>query len=247
MGAMMHNASQVGKCQMHHGMHYAHGMEKPADRLKRARSDAGYANAKEAAEAMGISVPTYIQHENGTRGFPATKAEKYARFFRVTPEFLLYGKRSAKPSAPGLGPTLFIKGSVSAGVWHEADHRDESEWQTFTGAPDVDAPLKDRFGVIVEGDSMDLLYPPGTILECVKNWGDKDIPSGKRVIVQRKRVDDGYETTVKEYVQRDNGECWLVPRSSNPAHQAFRCDQPEPGIAYVQIIAVVVASIRYEH
>jgi len=70
--------------------------------------------------------------------------------------------------------------------------------------------------------------------------------NGKRVIVQRWRDDGEHETTVKEYVER-NGECWLVPRSMNPAHQAFRCDLPEPGITRVEIVAIVVASIRLEH
>jgi len=247
MPSMMHNAFRIRKCLLHHAMHYASGMESPADRLKRARAEAGYETAKDAAEAMNVAVATYSQHENGTRGFPATRAEKYGRFFRVAPEYLLYGRKTAKPAAPGLGPTLFIKGTVSAGIWRDADHLDQSDWQTFTGSPEVAAPINDRYGVRVEGDSMDLLYPQGTILECVRHWGRDDIPSGRRVIVQRKRIDDGYETTVKELVMRDDGSCWLVPRSSNPAHQAFRCDEPEPGIESVEIVAIVVASIRYEH
>lgn len=242
----MHNASWNGKCLLHHEAHYLRGMETPADRLRQARERAGFETAKAAAEAMNIPVATYIQHENGARGFPATKAERYAKFFRVAPEYLLYGKASMKSDAPGLGPMLFVKGVVAAGVWREAMHFDESEWQTFTGSPDVVAPLPDRYGVRVEGDSMDLVYPPGTVLECVRYWGREAIPSGRRVIVQRWRSDDGYETTVKEYVEDQDGIGWLVPRSQNPTHRAFRCDEPEPGIDRVEIVAIVVASIRYE-
>ena len=247
MPAIMHNALSQHKCLLHHPNDYAWHMETPSSRLRQAREKAGYETAQAAAEAMGIPVATYIQHENGTRGYPATKAEKYARFFRVTPEYLLYGKPSAKPAATGLGPTLMVKGIVAAGVWSEVEHWDESEWQTFTGSPDVVAPLKDRYGVRVEGNSMDLLYPEGTVLECVRYWGREPIPSGRRVIVQRTRDDGECETTVKEFVVDADGICWLVPRSTNPAFQAFRGDQPGPGIIKVEIVAVVVASIRYEH
>lgn len=242
----MHNALHNGKCLLHHETNYWRGMETPGDRLKQSRVRAGYSTAKSAAEAMGLPIATYIQHENGVRGIPATKAERYAKFFRVTPEYLLYGKSSAKPAAPGLGPALFIKGTVIAGVWRQVDHWEENDWQTFTGAPDIEAPQKDRYGVRVEGDSMNVLYPAGTVLECVKYWGRNPIASGRRVIVQRKRSDGGYETTVKEYVVGDDGICWLVPRSTNPIYIPFRADMPEDGIDRVEIVALVVASIRYE-
>jgi DNA-binding XRE family transcriptional regulator len=61
-------------------------MSDASERLKQAREKSGYHSAKAAAEAMGVAVPTYIQHENGTRGFPAERAARYARFFRVKPE-----------------------------------------------------------------------------------------------------------------------------------------------------------------
>jgi phage repressor protein C with HTH and peptisase S24 domain len=220
-------------------------MSDASERLKRARIKSGYDSAKGAAEAMGVSVPTYIQHENGTRGFPASKADRYARFFRVKPEWLLYGKTQADTIVE-LGPRLFVVGKVAAGVFSEEWRKPEDEWEAFTGRADVDAPMKDRFGLEVWGDSMDLIYPPGTILECVNYFGDEVIPAGKRVIVQRTKADGTQESTVKELVRDADGTEWLVPRSSNPMHQAFRGDEPGPGITRVQIIARVVASIRPE-
>lgn len=220
-------------------------METQGERLRRAREKAGYPTAKSAAEAMNIPVATYIQHENGGRGYPASKAERYGKFFRVAPEWLLYGKPSANLPTSGLGPTLFIKGKVAAGVWTEAQQTEESEWVTFTGSPDVTAPIKDRFGLRVEGDSMNEIYPSGTVLECVRYDG-APISNHRRVIVQRQRASGEYETTVKEYVQADNGAVWLAPRSTNPAHQAFRCDLPDAGTERVEIIAIVVAAIIYE-
>jgi phage repressor protein C with HTH and peptisase S24 domain len=241
----MHNASHDARCLLHKRPHYFGHMSDASERLRQAREKSGYESAKMAAEAMGVPVATYIQHENGTRGFPSGRAARYARFFRVKPEWLLYGKVDAD-TVVELGPRLFVVGEVAAGVFKEAWKLDESDWEAFTGRPGVVAPLSDRFGLIVSGDSMDMLYPPGTILECANYFGDEQIPSGKRVIVQRTKLDGSLEATVKELARDPEGVEWLVPRSTNPTHQAFRGDAPGPGIAQVEIIAVVVASIRPE-
>ena len=97
---MMHYASRNDKCQMHHVDAYALTMSEMSDRLKAAREAAGYGTAKEAAEAMGAAVTTYIQHENGIRNFPGERAKRYARFFRTTPEWLLYGRGKGESQLP---------------------------------------------------------------------------------------------------------------------------------------------------
>lgn len=60
-------------------------------RLTRARQLAGYETATEAAEALGVRPPTYLGHENGSRGFKS-EAERYARFFKVSYEWLMTGR-----------------------------------------------------------------------------------------------------------------------------------------------------------
>jgi transcriptional regulator with XRE-family HTH domain len=70
-------------------------MSTPGERLKAAREANGYATAKEAAEAMGVPVPTYTQHERAPKFLPSRRAEQYARFYGLTPEFLLYGREDA--------------------------------------------------------------------------------------------------------------------------------------------------------
>lgn len=40
---------------------------------------------------MGFAVSTYLAHENGSRGYPASKAFTYARKFKVREQWLLYG------------------------------------------------------------------------------------------------------------------------------------------------------------
>lgn len=66
-------------------------MGTPADRLRRARIDAGYRTATDAARAFGVSRDTYLQHENGTRTYDDDAAKLYARRLNVTPEHLKFG------------------------------------------------------------------------------------------------------------------------------------------------------------
>jgi transcriptional regulator with XRE-family HTH domain len=70
-------------------------MSTPGERLKTAREANGYATAKDAAEAIGVPVPTYTVHERAEKFLPARRADQYARFFGLTPEFLLYGREDA--------------------------------------------------------------------------------------------------------------------------------------------------------
>jgi hypothetical protein len=89
--SLMHYASQDCKRLLHNETRYAQRMSDPAERLRIARLRAGFATGKEAAEALGFPVSTYLSHENGSRGYPAKKAYTYARKFKVREQWLLYG------------------------------------------------------------------------------------------------------------------------------------------------------------
>jgi hypothetical protein len=41
---------------------------------------------------MGVAIATYTTHEKAPAFLPARRADQYARFFRITPEYLLYGR-----------------------------------------------------------------------------------------------------------------------------------------------------------
>lgn len=194
-----------------------------------------------------MPVATYIQHENGSRGLPADRAQRYGRFFRVAPEWLIYGKQQDSIGSEPLGPSLYVKGEVAAGIWREAWELGPDEWEAFTGRADVKTPPRDRFGLRVLGDSMNEIYPSGSIIECARYHGDAKIASGRRVVVQRERIDGTMETTVKELIRDPEGVEWLWPRSTNPSFLPFRADEPDtPDIKRIEIIAVVVGSYRPE-
>lgn len=196
------------------------------------------------AERTGVSVSQLSRWEAAKSNIPSERLPALAAAYECRIGDIFADDDS--PYVP-LGPTLYVRGPVQAGAWHQVWELPESEWQSFTGRADVTAPLRDRFGVEVRGESMNDLYPPGTILECVSFLGGAEIASGRRVIVERVRVDGDREVTVKELYRDSEGVEWLVPRSSNPAFQTpIRADQQEPDIAEVRVIGTVVGSYRHE-
>lgn len=196
------------------------------------------------AERTGHSTSQLSRWESGKSNIPSERLAHLAASYecRIGDIF----DDSDSPFVP-LGPTLYVRGPVKAGLWQEVWELPESEWKSFTGRADVTAPLRDRFGVVVEGESMNEVYPPGTILECVSFLGGVEIASGRRVIVERVRVSGEREVTVKELYRDSDGIEWLVPRSTNPAFQApVRADQQEADIVQVRVLGVVVGSYRPE-
>jgi hypothetical protein len=61
------------------------------ERLRKARENAGFESATDAAEALGIPYGTYAGHENGASGFRSDKGEIYAKKFKVRFEWLMRG------------------------------------------------------------------------------------------------------------------------------------------------------------
>jgi SOS-response transcriptional repressor LexA len=217
-------------------------MTSPAERLKEARIAAGFLSALAAATAMGIAPATYVQHENGNRGFRADSAERYARFFKTTPEWLLYGRgeepRSAFPlRAKGIERWIPVLGVVQAGAWSEvADEPWEPEiipisLEGFEGAQ--------LFALRVQGPSMDKFYPDGSLV-VVCPAAEAGVREGDHVVVRRMRGPLA-ETTIKEVVQEKSGVA-LWPRSSDRRFQEpIRLETVRDADNGPEIIGVVVA------
>lgn len=192
------------------------------------------------AERLKVEQPTVQRWESGNREPNMTKLADIAAALGVEP-----GELFGAGFIP-LGPRLFVKGEVAAGVWVEAYEWPEDEWQAFTGRPDVSADLPHRFGLRIAGQSMNEIYPEGSIVECVSVFGHTEVEPGKRVVILRTRADGRIEATVKELQQSGDGKLWAVPRSSDPSFHPFSLTEPEEGIVTIQVIATVVASYRPE-
>lgn len=192
-----------------------------AERLRAAREKAGFETAVDAVRAFGWKESAYRHHENGTRGFGPDAAKRYGRAFKVKPGGLLGLDRvdDGPPPEPAVEGVLIVNGSVAAGVWRESEYWDDDRGFEIEGVPAFPKSVR-RFGLVVEGRSMDDAYEPGTVLDCLSIFDGEATPvSGDHVIVQRIRPDGLRELTVKEYLVED-GRYFLVPRSSRPEFQA---------------------------
>ncbi len=139
-------------------------MKTIAERLKKAREDAGYATAAEASEALGWKYPTYAGHENAARGVRVEALQKYAKAFRVSLDYLLTGKnadtgRASEVVVRGESflpvPVYDVRASAGAGALVE-----DGEPSTFQVFQDkhlrrLSKASVDKLAVIqVSGDSM---------------------------------------------------------------------------------------------
>lgn len=66
-------------------------MSSMSERLRQARTDAGYQTGSDAARAFGWPVSTYLGHENGDRKYNIDTATKYAKAFNTSYTWLIDG------------------------------------------------------------------------------------------------------------------------------------------------------------
>lgn len=217
------------------GAYPAH-MTDLATKIRLLRQSLGL-NQSQFAKRFGVQQASASRWETGSMPSPEILA-KIADLMNVDVRSLLNADFAM---VTGARPTLLVKGAVAAGVWREAVEWPDDEWIPYSGGAHVDAPLDRRFGLVVEGESMNMVYRPGTILDCVSTIGSGAYPrSGQRVIVVRKRNTGELEATVKEYVKEADGTEWLVPRSLNPAFQApLAIGTGDDGIEETIIMAIV--------
>ncbi len=191
-------------------------------RLRRAREQAGYARASDAARAMGVEEPTYLGHENGSRGLSRV-APRYARFFGVSLDWLIDGRGAFEPgagvAAPGAaGPPLAAPPrNAEIGGPARFDARIPAYGQAVGGRDgefilngnriiDILAPpslqgVPDAYAVYVVGDSMEPRYFAG---EAVFVNPRLPVRRGDFVVAQI-AVEDGEppHAYIKRFVARD--------------------------------------------
>jgi transcriptional regulator with XRE-family HTH domain len=202
-------------------------------------------NQSEFGERFGVSQGSVSRWEKGSIPDPTILAKLADLASEDIRSFL--GGAPQDSSFVNLGQRLMVKGSVAAGVWREAYEWPEDEWFSYIGGSHVSVPADRRFGLRVDGESMNEIYPPGTILDCVSIY-EMELPaSGRNVVVVRERHDGALEATVKQFYLDPAGKAWLLPKSTNPAFQTpIALDEPQADIAETRIIAIVVGSYRPE-
>lgn len=178
-------------------------MDEPKDRLKRARTSAGYDSPSEAARAFprDVNKNTLISHENGNRAISRKAAQKYAELFGVTPGWILYGKEDDTNERI---PVLSMVSASNLREQHGVTNDDVDRWITVSNLP-----RGDWVALIVEGDSMNRIAPDGALI--VVNRSDDRLLDGRYYVFQQ----GGGAATFKRY--KRNPEM-MQPFSTNPDH-----------------------------
>jgi repressor LexA len=219
------------------------------ERTRKARVDAGYKSQAAMALALGIEITTYPKYETRTP-IPQNLIPQFCALTKVSPQWLLTGHEeySGMITLPG---KIAVVGEVQAGVWKEAFQWDEQEL-FYVAVPLSDKHEKTAYGLVVRGDSMNKIYNDGDILIVVPlDSYDKDLRSGVRVVVERRKKDGIVEATAKELIIT-NGAAELWPRSHNPRLQKpillhwphFKPEKIETDT--VEIKGIIIGSYREE-
>jgi len=195
------------------------------ERLKIAREQAGFRFAADAAQAMGVPYSTYSSHENGEKGL-SRAGQRYAKFFRVSLEWLLTGEGDMKTSdiATDAGPPS-IPVLVSAVNYQQDLPILGTAAASIIGAVTLSQPIgylrrppallstPDAYALYVAGDSMEPRYRSGDVVYVNPH---RPCRQGDDVVIQtRLRPGDDITGYVKTLVSRSPRE--VVARQYNPA------------------------------
>lgn len=226
-----------------------------ANRIREIRETKGLSLAR-VAELCGTTHQTIQRLEKGERQLTEAWMRKIADALSVKPADLVEGFAGADCS-PSLAPLITqieqipVIGEVQAGVWHES-RQWEGDEVTYTAYP-LPAGLRTHaYGLVVAGDSMNQVYQEGDILIVIPlAHYTKELRSGQRVIVERRKRDGIVEATAKELVIND-GVAELWPRSTNPKFQAPisihwpYTDTQKNDTESVEIIGIIAGMSRAE-
>lgn len=164
------------------------------DRLRRARLLAGFDTARAAIERFGWKASTYRAHENGQNKFRASDAGAYARAYKVSSSWLLFGERGPHPTpVADTGEKPDVKSST------RVDWRDD--------APE---PVRDNhFDLSLETDDLNDIACRGDILRFAPVRDPRALTDGDIVAVAR-RTQSGVEILPKRVFFR-HGKTLFAP------------------------------------
>ncbi|WP_338662604.1 S24 family peptidase [Pararoseomonas sp. SCSIO 73927] len=154
--------------------------------------------------------------------------------FGTAPGYLIEAVTGRTAVANSLAlEAVYVRGAVQAGVWREAVEWASAEWFPIMVPTDKRLPANvERFGLLVRGNSMDRLYPEGTVVVVVRYHDLRRQPRpGDRVVVLRRNPRTfEFEATLKELQIDKDGRVLLWPRSSAPEFQAPFIIHGEPQV-----------------
>lgn len=181
------------------------------NRIRELRQEKGL-TIEALAELVGTTGATIQRLETGNRQLTEKWINKIAKCLDVQVAEL-FGN-----ILPVDEHGLPVLGEVQAGVWKEVDNADEAKYAVLPIGPDPRFPGAEQFALMVRGESMNRVFPPGQYVVCVR-WaqigrGPRD---GDLVIVERRR--DGLVEATCKRVAIKNQKIYLMPESNDPRWQ----------------------------
>lgn len=134
-------------------------MDTPALRLKAAMAAAGFENPSDAARAWRYNKNTLISYSNGNRPVSRQGAAKLAELLGVTAGWILYGDEERQVTETVQVPLVSW---VSAGNLKGQDGVTSADIERFV--PVANLPKGDWMALSVDGDSMNRVAPPGSVI-----------------------------------------------------------------------------------
>lgn len=185
------------------------------------------------------SIMNFLQGRSQSLSYPAYK--KIANYEGVE-LWQITGDKPEIEDASG----IWVTGHVQAGSFQEATEWLQGDWFN------VNIPISTEYsgkakGLQVRGDSMNEIYPDGSVVIWVElEHLEREPKTGERVIVYCYSAANGVEATVKEYREGD-GQKWLWPRSTNPKHQQpLSAGDMPTSFDEVVVKGIVIGSYRPE-
>lgn len=158
------------------------------DRLRRARLLAGFDTARAAIERFGWKASTYRAHENGQNKFRASDAGAYARAYKTSSAWLLFGEQG--PNPPPVG-------SAGGELTHKIP------------------PREDHFDLNLDSDELTDIACRGDILRFAPVFDHRALSDGDIVAVER-RTESGVDILPKRVFFR-HGKTMFAPAPTAPA------------------------------
>lgn len=170
------------------------------------------------AQHLGVADSRITEIKKGLREIQTDELAAIATYLEWPVDEVLHRIHGNLSGAGSV--TSFLKGEVQAGHWMESAHWPEDEWERMA------LPIPEKFRALepfwlrVTGDSMDEVYPDGTLILCIPcRLLDRELRSGERVVAERRDRNDPVEITVKEFrseTHADGTRRWLVAKSTRP-------------------------------
>lgn len=180
---------------------------------------------RKACINAGIS-PDFIRDMRRNGNFPKVdKLIKLANSLNISIDYFLnaLNPKSSPPSLTLQNPfislkIIYIKGNIEASQWIQKVEWPQSEWIIFPIPENPEFKNAKSFALNIRDESMNLLYPKGSIIIAV-NFSDLErAPKDGEcvVIIRYDKLTNCYEQTLKIVEIKENGKIFLWPYSNNP-------------------------------